>query len=311
MTTLKMPSYLEALTPPFQFQFDVFEVFEKHAANETVQQRSCVAAAKLAQRSADIKAMFVEGHLIQLIVEIMKLHRGSEVLQKLACLVDHSEECRAEMVQNHCLENACRALQDHPMVAELQEQALLLLATLAADGPEVRRRLAGTNGLMLTLHAMQVCIDSEEVQRENGQLLATWGEDDSRYFQEILDSDGLVPVVSGMQRHVECRREGRDKVIAAGGIEAMLDGMNANRKSDELAYRSCATLAILAKGNRAAVARIAKHNGAKHIVRAMLVSRDRADLQECALEALRAISADDEDVPGEISANGGVQFAGS
>lgn len=309
----------------------LLKVFEHHAQNLSVQKRSCVAAAKLASRSADIKAVFIEGHLIQLIIEIMALHRGSEALQRLACLVllslvDHSLECRAEMVASNCLEAACTALKEHPKaVSDLQAQALLLLSTLAADGVEVRTRLADADGLMLTLHAMEASVESIEAQREGCHLLASWGEDDPQYFQQILDSERLIFIIHGMQRHVEQRKvqeefaellrclsvhsqEGREKVVSAGGIEAILDGMNANRKSDELAYRGCASMAILAKGNQTAVARIAKHNGAKHIVRAMLVSRERADLQESALEALRAISADDEEIPGQIAANGGVQF---
>eukprot|EP00434_Breviolum_minutum_P038300 symbB.v1.2.033970.t1/scaffold4301.1/size41663/2 len=215
----------------------------------------------------------------------------------------------------------------------------MLMASLGGDGAEVRSRLADADGLLLSLHAMEASIESFEAQMEGCHLLASWGRDDPQYFQLILDSDRLVSIIRGMQRHVKpawlhlrncglkhtehftaafeefaellrClamhSQDGKDKVIAAGGIEAMLDGMNANRKSDELAYRGCASMAILAKGNQTAVARIAKHDGAKHI--AMLVERERADLQESALEAIRAISADDEEVPAQIASNGGVQF---
>ncbi|CAJ1357312.1 unnamed protein product [Effrenium voratum] len=292
----------------------LLKVFATHAQDVDVQIRSCVAAEKLARRSADIKDMLIKGHLIQLIVDIMGRHRGSDVLQQLACmvllsLVDVGPESRQEMVDSGCLEAACSALKEHDCWA-VQCKALVLLAELAAAPEDTdARKLLASDGLRLVLKAMQVCVDSMEVQREGCSLLAAFGNDDASFFQAILNCDGLTAVVAGMRAHAaqnhvqqeatqllrliaEFSPEGKEDVISAGAIEAILDGMNENRKSDELALRGCVSLALLAKGNAAAVARIAKHKGAKHIVRAMLSNRTWAELQENALEALRAISAD-------------------
>eukprot|EP00439_Symbiodinium_sp_Y106_P074132 s37_g14.t1 len=173
---------------------------------------------------------------------------------------------------------------------------LRLLCALADDGPHVRARLEASGGLQLVLHAMEVCVDFAEVQRLGCRLLGDWGHDDAGHLQGILDHHGLKPVVAGMQRHVSHVRvqeeasslmllivrlsqEAREEVLAADAVEAMLDGMNANRKSDDLAFFGCSCMALLARGHGVAAERIAKHHGAKIIVRAMLVKRERRDLQ--------------------------------
>lgn len=136
----------------------LLKVFEKHAMDCTVQERSCVAAAQLARRSEDVKKVFIEGHLIQQIVRIMGLHRASGSLQHLAtallfCLLDASSF--EEMVSSGCLEGVCVAMEAHPSLAALQTQALQLLGALATTA-EVRQRLAKAAGLERALQAMQV-----------------------------------------------------------------------------------------------------------------------------------------------------------